>query len=167
MRVGAEAVFVAIGANLPDRNGNQALHTCKAAVEALRGLPEMRFLGVSRWYETEPIPAGGPSYVNGVAWLEGAVDPSRLLLRLQAIEARAGRVREAVNAPRTLDLDIVAIGGMTRLSPDPILPHPRMHLRRFVLEPLAELAPEWLHPTLHMTVTQMIAELPAQGVRLL
>ncbi len=160
-------VFVSIGANLPDRNGCEALATCQAAAEALRAIPGLRMQAVSRWYETDPIPSGGPPYVNGVAWLEGEIDPAVLLRNLQQIEAQAGRTRPYPNAPRTLDLDIIAIGDLIRDMPDPILPHPRAHLRRFVLEPLAEIAPFWVHPGLGLPVLRLLAGLPRQGVRLL
>jgi 2-amino-4-hydroxy-6-hydroxymethyldihydropteridine diphosphokinase len=120
---------------------------------------------LSNWYETDPIPPGGPSYINGVAWLEGETDPAWLLGRLQAIEARGGRTRSVPNAPRTLDLDIIAMGDTVRDAPDPILPHPRAHFRRFVLEPLAEIAPFWIHPVLHRPVGALLEDLPPQGVR--
>ena len=167
MKLHSRHVFVSIGANLPDRNGCEALATCKAAAEALCAIPGLRIHQVSRWYETDPIPPGGPSYVNGVAWLEGEVDPAVLLRRLQCIESQAGRTRPYPNAPRMLDLDIIAIGDLLRDTPDPILPHPRAHLRRFVLEPLAEIAPFWVHPRLCLPISKMLAQLPSQGVRLL
>lgn len=157
--------FVSIGANLTSQNGRVALAGCNAAAEALRAIPGLRMQGLSHWYETDPIPAGGPSYVNGVAWLEGNAEPSWLLARLQAIEARAGRVRPFPNAPRVLDLDIIAMGDLVRDVPDPVLPHPRAHLRRFVLEPLAELAPFWVHPSLHLPIGALLAKLPPQGVK--
>jgi 2-amino-4-hydroxy-6-hydroxymethyldihydropteridine diphosphokinase len=160
-------VFVSIGANLTDQNGRQALATCQAAVEALRAIPGLRMQRMSRWYETCSIPPGAPPYVNGVAWLQGEADPAVLLCRLQRIEELAGRTRPYPNAPRTLDLDIIAIGDMVRDAPDPILPHPRAHLRRFVLEPLAEIAPFWMHSRCGLNVSQLLAQLPQQGVRLL
>ena len=136
-----------------------------AAAEALRTLPGLSFAGLSRLYETDPIPPGGPCYVNAVAELHGLPGPAWLLGRLQAIEARAGRVRSVANAPRTLDLDIIAIGDVVRDAPDPILPHPRAHLRRFVLQPLADLAPDWVHPRLRESIMALMAALPDQGVR--
>ena len=158
-------VFVAIGGNLPDAFGRSALFTCRAAVEALRSLPGLRLIDVSPWYETDSIPAGGPTYINGVAWLSGDADPAELLARLQRIENAGGRLRSAQNAPRTLDLDIIAIGQIVRESPDPILPHPRAHLRRFVMQPLADLCPHWRHPVLGQTASEILAGLPEQGIR--
>ncbi len=134
------------------------------AAESLRSLPSLRLISLSSWYATDPIPAGGPRYINGMAWLHGTVKPEWLLRRLQMIESAAGRVRSVPNAPRVLDLDIVAMDDLVRDAPDPVLPHPRAHLRRFVLEPLAELMPDWVHPVLHRNVQSLLAELPDQGV---
>ena len=165
--VTAPDVLVAIGGNLPDMQGRSALLTCKAAAESLRDLPGLRFVGLSPWYETDPIPTGGPTYINAVAWLVGVIDPAALLARLQLIETRGGRVRSVQNAPRTLDLDIIAIGGTVRQTPDPILPHPRAHLRRFVMQPLCDLRPDWVHPVLGKSAAEILMGLPEQGIRLL
>jgi 2-amino-4-hydroxy-6-hydroxymethyldihydropteridine diphosphokinase len=156
-------IFVAVGANLPGPDGRGALATCNDAAGRLAGLSDLRLTGRSRWYRTLSIPAGSPDYVNGVVRLEGQLAPAELLARLQAIEAEFGRVRSVPNAPRTLDLDIVAMDGLLRDTPDPILPHPRMHLRAFVLAPLCDIAPEWVHPLLGQTAAALLASLPDQG----
>lgn len=167
-RLTAPLVLVAIGANLPGADGRSAIVTCRAAAESLRALPGLRWIGLSRWYRTAPMPPSGqPDYINGVARLEGDVDPAWLLRQLQTIERRAGRVRGVVNAARRLDLDLVAVGDLVRDTPDPIVPHPRAHLRAFVLRPLADVAPGWIHPVLGKSVEDMMAGLPAQDVDLL
>jgi 2-amino-4-hydroxy-6-hydroxymethyldihydropteridine diphosphokinase len=121
---------------------------------------------LSRWYCSAPVPPSGqPDYINAVAHLVGAIEPDRLLGALQALEAEAGRRRSTPNVARPLDLDIIAMGGLVREAPDPILPHPRAHQRLFVLMPLAEVAPGWVHPVLGQTVEALIAALPDQGVR--
>jgi 2-amino-4-hydroxy-6-hydroxymethyldihydropteridine diphosphokinase len=145
------------------------LQFCQAAAQALDALLDLRLVGLSRWYRSAPIPASNqPDYINGVAHLRGPADPVSLLAALQAMETAAGRVRGAPNAPRTLDLDIIAMGpggALCRASPDPILPHPRAHLRRFVLAPLSDVAPHWLHPRLHRTAAALLADLELQDVQ--
>jgi 2-amino-4-hydroxy-6-hydroxymethyldihydropteridine diphosphokinase len=161
-------VFVAIGANLPSPDGATALETCRRAAAALDALPGLRLKALSRWYETDPVPPSGqPPYINGVALLVGSVaDPASLLAALQAIENAFGRIRGEPNAARTLDLDIVSMDGLVRTAPDPILPHPRAHLRAFVLAPLADVAPDWVHPVLGTRVDALLRALPPQGIRL-
>ena len=159
-------ILVAIGANLPGPDGATALETCRRAAVALDRLPGLTLKGLSRWYESDPVPPSGqPRYINGVALLIGAIDPVALLSALQAIEHDFGRVRGEPNAPRTLDLDIVAMGSLVRTAPDPILPHPRAHLRAFVLAPLADTAPDWVHPLLKRSAVALLADLPPQGIR--
>jgi len=125
-------------------------------------LPGLRLAALSHWIRTAPEPPmpGAPEFFNGVARLEGEAEPVALLAALHAIEAAAGRARPFPNAPRTLDLDLIALGDLVRTGPDPVLPHPRAHLRRFVLQPLAEVAPGWRHPVLGETVEALLARLP-------
>ncbi len=166
-------ILVAVGANLPAGADSTPLDTCRQAVDALRAIPGLRVEAVSSWYETDPVPPSGqPPYVNGVVRLEGRIDPAALLAALHAIEDGHGRTRAERNAARTLDLDVIAMDGGTtdagdlvRPAPDPVVPHPRAHLRGFVLEPLRDVAPGWQHPVLHKSVEQLVAELPPQGVR--
>jgi 2-amino-4-hydroxy-6-hydroxymethyldihydropteridine diphosphokinase len=165
-------ILVAIGANLTAPDGSPPLLTCQKAVAELDLLPDLRLDGVSPWYETEPVPPSGQNaYVNAVARLSvepgTTVDPAWLLARLLAIEAAHGRRRSGPNAARTLDLDLIAMGDLVRTAPDPVLPHPRAHQRGFVLVPLRDVAPGWIHPVLGRSVEQLIADLPPQEVRAL
>jgi 2-amino-4-hydroxy-6-hydroxymethyldihydropteridine diphosphokinase len=133
-------------------------------------LPGMHLIGLSRWFQSAPIPASDqPFYVNAIASLRDdagvGIDPSVLLTRLMEIEAACGRQRGAPNAARTLDLDIIAIGDLVRAAPDPILPHPRAHLRAFVLAPLVDVAPNWVHPVLALPPAALLAALPPQQIR--
>jgi 2-amino-4-hydroxy-6-hydroxymethyldihydropteridine diphosphokinase len=162
-------ILIALGANLPGANGAAPKATCEAAAVALDTIQGVRRVALSRWWLTAPVPpsAGAPWYVNGVARCEGDMEPGALLRALQALEDAAGRQRPYPNAPRTLDLDIIAMGALVRAAPDPILPHPRAHLRRFVLQPLSEVAPEWRHPLLGQTATELMRDLPEDGMQAL
>lgn len=161
-------LLVAIGANLPGPDGTAPLGTCRRAV-GLLGMG-MRLVGLSRWYLTEPVPPSGqPPYVNAVAHLEVApnANPADILANVMRIEEQCGRVRSVPNAARTLDLDLIAMGTLVRQSPDPILPHPRAHMRAFVLAPLADVAPGWVHPLLGRTVEDLLQGVSHSGVRLM
>ena len=154
-------ILIALGANLP----TEAFGPPRAALEAALAELGRRRLQVtrrSRWYESAPVPASDqPWYVNGVVEVETSLDPEPLLSLLHEVEAAFGRVRREPNAPRTLDLDLIAYGAVVREEgPPPLLPHPRMAKRAFVLLPLAEIRPEWRHPVLHRTAAEMAAELP-------
>jgi len=157
--------FVAIGANLPGLDGSSPYAVCARAITEIAALPYVERVVRSRFFSSAPIPAGDqPRYLNAVLRLHGTVTPERLLADLQAIETRFGRVRSVANAPRILDLDIVDSEGARRDKPDPILPHPRAHLRAFVLLPLRDVAPAWVHPGLAQSIGSLIASLPAQDI---
>ena len=133
-------------------------------------VPGARLLDLSRWFESAPVPPSGqPAYVNAVVSLQvdrAEIDGAAALLeRLMEIETCCGRQRSAPNAARTLDLDIIGIDGLVRHAPDPILPHPRAHLRGFVLAPLLDVAPDWVHPVLGRSAAALLAGLPPQQIR--
>ncbi len=158
-------VIVAVGANLPGLDGESPLQACERAVRMIAGLPDTSGVTRSRWFSSAPVPASGqPRYVNGVVALHTGLSPAELLARLHGIEREAGRARTLPNAARTLDLDIIDMGGLVRSAPDPVLPHPRAHLRRFVLLPLRDVAPGWVHPVTGQGVQALLASLPSQDV---
>ena len=133
--------YVALGANLGD-----ALQTVRTSMDALYQLPATRGLGRSRLYRTAPFEAQGPDFINAVVRLETRLNALELLDTLQALEKQAGRLRPYLNAPRTLDLDLLLYGQARMDSPRLTLPHPRLWGRAFVLHPLADLAPEFVTP---------------------
>ncbi len=165
MRERKITALVAIGSNLVAADGRSPLQTCREAAVALGRLPGWRLAKLSRWYRTVPDPPlpGAPLFVNGLALLEGersVGDPASLLAMLHNLENTAGRTRPFPNAPRILDLDLIAVDDL-RCAAAPVLPHPRAHLRRFVLQPLTDVWPGWRHPVLGRTAEDLLAELPA------
>ena len=155
-------ILIAIGSNLPSPEFEPPRATCEAALAALsrRGL---RVVRRSRWFESAPVPASDqPWFVNGVAVVETSLSPADLLALLHEIERRFGRERREVNAARILDLDLIAYGDLVQTDAPPLLPHPRLHERAFVLLPLADVAPEWRHPADGRTLSAMIRALPAE-----
>ncbi|MBL8693863.1 MAG: 2-amino-4-hydroxy-6-hydroxymethyldihydropteridine diphosphokinase [Planctomycetes bacterium] len=148
-------LYVALGSNLGDRAAHllAGVAGCSAHGIALRRLSSI--------YETAPVggPAGQNWYLNAVGEFQSGLDARVVLQILRNIEERNGRVRGAKDAPRTLDLDILSVGSEIRSGEDLTLPHPRLHLRRFVLEPFVEIAPAYRVPGLDRTAAELLADL--------
>lgn len=161
-------ILIAIGANMAAEDGAAPLQTCRAAVAALGGMPGLRLEGVSRWYRSPAWPPSDqPDYVNGAVLLRGQVEPERLLRRLHEMEAAAGRRRTVANAARPLDLDLLGVGALVVETAALRLPHPRLHERRFVLLPLADVAPWWRHPVLGRSVLALLQGAAEDGTRVM
>ena len=153
-------ILVAIGSNLAAVGFASPQDTAEAA---LADLPRIGIAVVARspWYLSEPVPASDqPWFVNGVVAVATELPPEALLARLLALETRFGRERGARNAARSLDLDLLDYHGRRYAIATLVLPHPRLHERRFVLVPLRDIAPDWRHPKLGMTAAELIARLP-------
>ncbi len=153
-------VFVALGSNLGDSR-----QIVLDAMAQLQNLSDQPILKSSLW-QTSPVncPPGSPNFVNAVVGLvpRAGETPESLLQKLRTLENEVGhRPRKVLNEPRPLDLDLIAFGAETRNSPELTLPHPRAHERRFVLQPLNEIAPDLILSGQGKTISQLLAELPA------
>lgn len=151
---------IALGANLGDPG-----QTLDAAVEALAAIPSARLVSRSRWIETTAVGPTAPRFVNGAVLLETPLAPESLLAELHEIETRFGRARPSRWAPRTLDLDLIFLGQEIRATPTLRLPHPAAFYRRFVLDPLVEIAPDWLDPVRGLTARALHHRLTARPFR--
>lgn len=172
--------LITLGANLPSATGT-ALQTLEKSLELFPS-ESLQVLRISKWFSTPAFPAGsGPDFVNGAVMVQTSLSPTDVLAALHRIEAAMGRTRENRWEPRLCDLDLIAyddiimpdldtfkrwkaldLASQKTLMPDQlILPHPRIQDRSFVLVPLNDIAPDWVHPVTGITVSEMLAVIPA------
>lgn len=152
-------IFIGIGSNLPGGAWDTPLAVCQAALARLP-VHHIHVSALSPFYETAPVPASDqPWFINAVAAVTSAHAPAALLAALHELEQEFGRVRRVVNEARILDLDLLDYNGVISSS-DPVLPHPRLPGRGFVLRPLRDLAPDWRHPVTGMAIADLVVALP-------
>jgi 2-amino-4-hydroxy-6-hydroxymethyldihydropteridine diphosphokinase len=149
-------VHLSLGSNLGDRE--------RSLREAIQRIGQIgRITSVSSIYETEPVEfTDQPEFLNCAVELETSLMPAQLMQQLLEVEGAMGRQRIQKKGPRIIDIDILLFGEAVVDTPDLTIPHPAMHKRRFVLEPLAEIAPEARHPLLEKTIQELLAQLPAE-----
>ena len=151
--------YIGIGSNL----GNK-LHNCFKAVEMTGQIPGCELTGRSDWYRTKPVGVNGQDwYVNGVISISTSISAQDLLSRLMGIEADMGRMRRQQWEPRVIDLDILLFGREIIGEENLKIPHPLMHLRKFVLVPMVQLVPDLIHPSLNMTMAELLGQIPEDG----
>ena len=160
-------IVLGLGGNLPCETFGLPRTTCGAALQIL----EARGINIthrSRWYESAPVPASDqPWYVNGVVGIETVLEPVALVKEVLDVEAELGRRRSTVNAPRTIDIDVIAYNDVVISGDhtgDVEIPHPRMHSRAFVLLPMAEIFPDWQHPKQAKSIAELVAQLPKDQI---
>jgi 2-amino-4-hydroxy-6-hydroxymethyldihydropteridine diphosphokinase len=149
-------VVLALGANVPQAQ-RSILESLNSAIERLQKY-KLIIASQSSWWESVAWPNPlDPAYINGVVLVEAQYSPLQLLGTLQQVEREFGRQRSIPNAPRTLDLDLIAFGREIMTTPELDLPHPRAEERLFVMGPLAEIAPDWRHPISNRTAAELAA----------
>jgi len=154
----ANLAYLSLGSNVGDRAKN-----LRAAISSLQGFG--RVSAVSSFYETEPVEVAGQDwFVNCAVALETDLDSSELMSETLKIERDLGRRRTGRKGPRVIDIDILLFGNEVRSAPELTIPHPAMAKRRFVLEPLAEIAPEARHPVVNKTIQELLDRLPSGPV---
>jgi 2-amino-4-hydroxy-6-hydroxymethyldihydropteridine diphosphokinase len=155
-----KTIYLSLGSNVGDRE-----HHLRAALDRLES-PDLHLLRTSPIYETEPVDYTAQRwFLNLVVEAETSLFPKQLLSRTARIERDLGRVRTVAKGPRTIDIDILLYGKAVVESANLEIPHPRMAERRFVLTPLADLAPQLRHPITHKTIREMLDAAPAQKLR--
>lgn len=152
-------IFLSLGANQ-----GEPIHQIKKAVERLKADEGLRLSGVSSFYLTEPVgPVEQPPFVNAVAEWRTHLSPEALLAAILSVEEGMGRTRSVRWGPRPIDIDLLLYGDQNIETPGFKVPHARMHERRFVLEPLVELAPEVVHPAIGKTAAELLSNLAREG----
>jgi 2-amino-4-hydroxy-6-hydroxymethyldihydropteridine diphosphokinase len=150
-----EIAYIGIGSNLGDRADN-----CRRAIDEIRRFTDTLVVQHSSLYDTEPMELSDQgSFINGVVAIRTGLSPLKLLSACQNVEQLLGRKRLIRYGPRTIDLDILLYGQCAMETVELIIPHPKLHLRRFVLVPLVEISPETVHPILHQTVAELLNEI--------
>ena len=155
-------IIIGIGGNINSVDGSHPVEVCNNAIKSLKDY-SIQVEKQSKWYITEPIPKSDqPNFFNCVIIASTKQNEYDVLKSLHEIEAKFGRKRNKINEPRSVDLDLIDYSSKVLQNKKIIIPHPRAHLRRFVMGPLAEMKPDWIHPILKLSVLEILKGLDEQ-----
>ena len=158
-------IIVAIGGNLHSKNGLHPVEICQEAIKSLKSM-SIIVEKQSSWYRSDPIPKSDqPKFFNSVLVASTTLNELDVLNSLHVIEKKIGRIRKNINEARIIDLDLIDYSSKIHKSNDIILPHPRAHLRRFVMQPLYEIEKNWVHPILKKDIKDLILSLSNKEIR--
>ncbi|MDC0549218.1 2-amino-4-hydroxy-6-hydroxymethyldihydropteridine diphosphokinase [Alphaproteobacteria bacterium] len=160
-------IIIAIGGNLYSKNGLHPVEICQEAIKSLKSM-SIIVEKQSSWYRSDPIPKSDqPKFFNSVLVASTTLNELDVLNSLHDIEKKFGRIRKNTNEARIIDLDLIDYSSKIHKSNEIILPHPRAHLRRFVMQPLYEIEKKWVHPILKTSVAEILEQLDQQELELL
>ena len=161
-----QKIIIGIGGNIRPDNGD---HPIKVATKAITLFKDyaINIIDQSSWYETEPIPKSDqPNFFNCIVFAKTVLNELDVLKSLHDIENRLGRRRRLVNEARVIDLDLIDYSNKILRNKEIVIPHPRAHRRRFVMEPLAELDKNWIHPILKKSIQKILNDLKSQNIKI-
>ena len=157
--------FIAVGSNIDSPEGFSPIKNCNDAINELSKF-NINIIQKSSWYLSEPIPKSSqPKFYNSVLFCDTNYNAQKVLKIVQIVEKKFGRIRVIKNMPRCIDIDIISFNGIVKNSLLLTIPHPRMHLRKFVLLPLFEIDARWLHPLLKKNVQFFLEKVKCQKIK--
>lgn len=162
-----QKIIIGIGGNIKSDDGSHPIHVAMKAINSLENY-SIQVIEQSSWYESEPIPKSNqPNFFNCIVFANTILNELDVLKVLHKIEHTLGRRRKTVNEPRVIDLDLIDYSNKILSNKEIIIPHPRAHTRRFVMEPLAELDPNWVHPILKTNVYKILKKINNQKIKII
>ena len=157
-------VIIGVGGNINSEDGIHPIETCNKAIRSFQNY-SIKVKKQSKWYNSEPIPKSDqPNFFNCVVIAITKLNEYDVLKFLHKIEADFGRRRNKINASRTIDLDLIDYSNKVVKNKNIVIPHPRAHLRKFVMGPLAEINPDWIHPVLKVNILDILKKLDNQNL---
>ena len=164
--MGNQKIIIGIGGNTYSKDGTHPIKVAEKAISCLRDY-SIFVTNQSSWYESEPIPKSEqPNFFNCIVFANTVLKELDVLESLHKIEHKLGRRRKVVNEARIIDLDLIDYSNKILRNENIIIPHPRAHQRRFVIEPLAELDKNWIHPILKLNINELLKNLKYQNIKI-